>query len=227
MSHDDSPPRIRILIVDDHLFVRESLRQWLSSQKDMEVVADTEFGEEAIRLVRELAPTVVLLDMVLETSRVNGQTVLTTILAESPATRVLILSAFSQENISFPAIQAGAHGYLLKNSHPRDVVSAVRNVVLSPYQISPELTRKIVTHLISERDLAQEPAALKQLTDREREVLKLALKNMSNQEIADELHIAVTTVKTHISNILGKLSLRNRGDLGLWWAQHIPLGRPD
>lgn len=222
MTADAGPSRSRVLIVEDMTFVRESLCQLLSAQPDLEVIADTEFGEEAIRLVDEQAPHVVLLDLVLESSRINGLDVLKHILANSPATHVVVLSAYSDEHIAFPALQSGAIGYLLKNAHPREVVEAVRDAALGQYHLSPLLAKKIVTHLIAQRDPDQPPEAIKGLTPREREILALLLKNKSNAEIGAQLNVAVTTVKTHVSNILSKLGLRNRGDVGLWWAQQQP-----
>lgn len=222
MSTDPGPNRIRVLIVEDMTFVRESLHQLLSAQPDLDVIADTEFGEEAIRIVQEQAPNVVLLDMVLESSSINGLDVLKHILANSPTTHVVVLSAFSDENIAFPALQLGASGYLLKNAHPREIIEAVRDAVLGQYHLSPQIVKKIVTHLLERRDPNEPPEALRDLTPREREIMELLLKNKSNAEIAEALVIAVTTVKTHVSNILHKLGLQNRGDLGLWWAQQQP-----
>ncbi len=222
MSADAGPNRIRVLIVEDMAFVRESLCQLLAAQPDLEVIASTEFGEEAIQIVQEQVPNVVLLDMVLESSRINGLDVLKHILTNSPTTHVVVLSAYSDENIAFPALQLGAVGYLLKNAHPREIVEAVRDAVLGQYHLSPLLAKKIVTHLIERRDPDGPPEALKNLTPREREILALLLKNKSNAEIAGALTVAVTTVKTHVSNILHKLDLRNRGDLGLWWVQQQP-----
>jgi two-component system, NarL family, response regulator LiaR len=222
MSADAGPNRIRVLIVEDMTFVRESLRQLLAAQPDLEVIADTEFGEEAIQIVQEQVPNVVLLDLVLESSRINGLDVLKHILANSPTTHVVVLSAHSDESIAFPALQLGAIGYLLKNAHPREIVEAVRDAVLGQYHLSPLLVKKIVTHLIEQRDPNELPEAIKELTPREREILALLLKNKGNADIGAQLTIEVTTVKTHVSNILHKLGLRNRGDLGLWWAQQQP-----
>lgn len=129
MSADNSPNSIRVLVVEDMTFVRESLCQLLSAQPDIEVIASTEFGEEAIQIVQEQVPNVVLLDMVLESSRINGLEVLTHILTNSPTTHVVVLSAHSDEHIAFPALQLGAIGYLLKNAHPREVIEAVRDAV--------------------------------------------------------------------------------------------------
>lgn len=211
-------PLIRVLIVEDHVFVRESLRQYLSAQPDIDVVADTEFGEEAIRIVEEQAPNVVLLDLVLERSQLSGLDVLQRIRELSPITRVVVLSAYSSDELAFPALQHGAIGYILKNSSAHEVIDAVRDASTGYYHLDPMLATKIVGHLLAQSSRT-EPPELGQLTPREREVLTFMLKNKSNSEIGKELAISVATVKTHVSNILHKLELRDRRDLELWWKQ--------
>ncbi|MBI4675892.1 MAG: response regulator transcription factor [Chloroflexi bacterium] len=217
MSQDTS--NIRLLIVEDHTVVRAGLRLLLQGAPEIEVIDDTEFGEHALKIVQERAPDVVLLDLFLETSHVTGHEVLEAIAMSSPATRVVVLTAYPEEELVIAALRAGAIGYLLKNAQPTEVIEAVRDASQGRYHIAPEVTRRIVERLLeeSERNVTQ-PADI--LTPREQEILPLLARGLSNREIADKLVISPATVKTHVSNILDKLGLKDRTRVSLWMAQH-------
>ncbi|CAG0966340.1 partial Oxygen regulatory protein NreC, partial [Anaerolineae bacterium] len=174
-------------------------------------------------LVQEHAPDVVLLDPVLETSQISGLDALREILGTSPITRVVILSAYSDERIVIPALAAGAAGYVLKNAHPDEVIEAVRDASKGQFHISPLITKKIVEHLTNVEGGFNHGSAEAKLTPREFEILPLISRGLSNQEIADHLTISPATVKTHVSNILHKLGLKDRNKISTWLAQHQAL----
>jgi DNA-binding NarL/FixJ family response regulator len=205
-----TPEEIRILIVEDHAVVRKGLRRLLDDLPDIEVIADTEFGEEAVLLVKEHAPDVVLLDWYLETSQLDGLATLKEIRQISPATRVVVLTAFSDEQTVFPALHAGAIGYMLKTAMPEEVIEAVRDAALGRHHLDPIIVKKLVELVPFTRSPANQPAIETLLTPREKEILPLLTRGMSNQEIAEQLIISRATVKTHVSNILQKLDVPDR-----------------
>ena len=191
---------IRVLIADDHAVVREGLRAFLALQDDVEVVGEAADGEEAVQAVARLEPDVALVDLVMP--RVDGIEAIGRIRAERPQTRVIVLTSFVDEDKMLPAVRAGAVGYLLKDVAPRELVDAIRTVV-------EELVREV------SRDGAA-AAAPNPLTAREREVLTLIARGRANKAIAFELGVAEKTVKTHVSNILGKLGLTDRTQAALY-----------
>ncbi len=201
---------IRVLIVEDHAVVRKGLRRLLDDLPDFEVIADTEFGEEAVLLVKEHAPDVVLLDLYLNTSQISGLDVLKQIRQISPATRVVILTAYSDEQTVFPALQAGAIGYMLKTAMPEEVIEAVRDAALGRHHLDPIIVKKLVELVPANRPTVDHPSIESLLTPREQEILPLLTRGLSNQEIADQLVISRATVKTHVSNILQKLEVPDR-----------------
>ncbi len=204
------PHEIRVLIVEDHAVVRKGLRRLLDDMPDVEVIADTEFGEEAVHLVKEHAPDVVLLDLFLETSQITGLDTLKELLRLSPATRIVVLSAYSDEQSVFPALHAGAIGYMLKSAMPEEVVEAVRDAALGRHHLDPIIIKKMIELVPLDKPSATAPSIETLLTPREQEILPLLTKGMSNQEIADQLFISRATVKTHVSNILQKLEVPDR-----------------
>ena len=201
---------IRVLIVEDHAVVRKGLRRLLDDLPDVEVIGDTEFGEEAVLLVKEHAPDVVLLDLYLQTSQLPGLTALREIRQISPSTRVVILTAYSDEQTVFPALQAGAIGYMLKTAMPEEVIEAVRDVALGRHHLDPIIVKKLVELVPANQPSTDQSVIETLLTPREQEILPLLTRGLSNQEIADQLFISRATVKTHVSNILQKFNVSDR-----------------
>jgi two-component system, NarL family, response regulator LiaR len=201
---------IRVLIADDHAVVREGLRGFLALQDDVEVVAEAADGEEAVAAAERLTPDVALVDLVMP--RVDGIEAIRRIRAVAPATRVIVLTSFADEDKMLPAVRAGAVGYLLKDVAPQDLVAAVRTVNDSETLLHPAVVRELVREVAGAR---REPAADNPLTAREREVLGLIARGRANKAIAFELGVAEKTVKTHVSNILGKLNVTDRTQAAL------------
>lgn len=202
---------IRILIAEDHPIVREGLRTLISSEPGMEIVGESVDGVEAVRQARALQPDVVLMDLVMP--RQDGLTAISEIKKENPDIRILVLTSFAEEDKVFPAIKAGALGYLLKDSSPQQLLEAIRAVYRGEPSLHPNIALKLVRELSQPSNL---PPTTKPLTEREVAVLKLLAQGLTNQEIADKLVISEWTVRTHIRNILGKLHLANRIQAALY-----------
>jgi two-component system, NarL family, response regulator LiaR len=196
--------RISVLIVDDHAIVRQGLRTYLDLQPDIEVVGEAASGNEAVRVVRDTLPDIVLMDLVMP----NGDGVEATRMVKdlSPSTRVIVLTSFSEDEKVFASIKAGAQGYLMKDVLPQDLVRAIRTVHRGEAQLDPEIARKLMQEFTN----PQPTAPKHDLTDRELEVLRLIAHGKSNKEISDDLVLSEKTVKTHVSNILQKLHLSDR-----------------
>ena len=201
--------KIGVLIVDDHPVVREGLRSFLQLQEDMEVVGEAADGVEALEKVGELVPDVVLIDLVMP--RMDGITTIRQIGAISPSSRILVLTSFSEDDKVFPAIKAGAHGYLMKDIKPTDLAKSIRSVYRGEPSLHPEIARKLMDQLAKGEGDAEE-----RLTARETEVLLLIARGYSNKEIAAALQVSEKTVKTHVSNILQKLHLSDRTQAALY-----------
>jgi len=203
--------RIRVLIADDHAVVRQGLRTFLELQDDIEVVADACDGEEAVSATFDARPDVVLMDLVMP--RLDGIEATSRILRERPATRVIALTSFLDDEKVLPAVRAGAAGYLLKDVEPEQLVRAIRTVHGGEALLHPAATATVIRELADHAEPADE--ADLGLTGREREVLALVARGLPNKLIARELGIAEKTVKTHVSSILAKLGVTDRTQAAL------------
>ena len=202
---------IRILIADDHAIVREGLRTLIDTEPGMEVVAEADDGVQAVLKAHAFKPDVILMDMVMP--RKDGLVAIIEIKQDDPDAHILVLTSFSEDDKVFPAIKAGALGYLLKNTSPQQLLTAIRDVHNGEPSLSPDIANKLIRELRRESSL---PLTVEPLTERELEVLSLVAKGMTNQEIADKLFIGEGTVRTHVSNILTKLHLANRTQAALY-----------
>jgi two-component system, NarL family, response regulator LiaR len=200
---------ITVLVADDHPVVREGLRTFLALQPDLDVVGEAADGEEAVTKVRELLPDVVVLDLVMP--KVDGIEAIRRIRDVSPSTRVLVLTSFLDDEKVFPAVKAGAAGYMLKDVEPGELANAIRKVTEGEALLHPSVAAMLMQELAA-RD--RSPAA--ELTERELDVLRLLARGLSNKAIALELHVSEKTVKTHVSNILAKLHLADRTQAALY-----------
>ena len=196
---------IRVIIVDDHTIVRKGIRALLTEVEDLEVVGEAGDGQQAVDLVEEIPADVILMDIVMP--NMDGIEATEQITARQPDTHILALTSFAADDKVFPAIKAGAMGYLLKDTDPEELVKAIRQVHRGEPTLHPSIARKVLHELGWPSSQPQTPDPL---TEREVEVLRLVAKGMSNQEIAGELTIAEVTVRTHVSNILSKLHMANR-----------------
>jgi NarL family two-component system response regulator LiaR len=201
---------IRVLVADDHAIVRAGIRALLKTEPDMEVVGEAKDGVEAVLKARSLQPDVLLLDLVMP--RQDGIETIRQIKHEDSETRVLVLTSFAEDEKVFPAIKAGAIGYLLKDTSPQELVEAIREVQRGESPLDPAIARRVIRELKDPPDLPPTPDPL---TEREVDVLRLVAQGLSNQEIADELVISEKTVRGHVSCILGKLHLANRTQAAL------------
>ena len=202
---------IRVLIADDHAVVREGMRGLISSEPGMEVVAEARDGLETVQRVRAVQPDVILVDLVMP--RMDGIQAIGEITAEFPDSRILVLTSFADDDKVFPAIKAGALGYILKDSGPDDLVQAIRQVHRGEPSLEPEIARKVLFELAHP---PQRPPTPDPLTEREMDVLRLIAQGKSNRAIAEDLVLAELTVRTHVSNILGKLHLASRTQAALY-----------
>ena len=196
---------IRILIADDHTIVRKGLRAVLRNVPDIEVIGEAATGWEAISEAKRLQPDVVLMDLVMP--ELDGTEAILRINAAQPDVRILVLTSFAGEDKIFPAIKAGALGYHLKDSSPEELVQAICQVHRGESSLHPVIARKVLQELSRPSDRPPTPDPL---TPREVEVLRLVAQGRDNREIAEVLVISDTTVRTHVSNILGKLHMTNR-----------------
>ncbi len=202
---------IRVLIAEDHPIVREGLRTLIASEPGMTLVGEAADGVEAVAQARLLRPDVILIDLMMP--RKSGLEAIGEIKAIQSEVSILVLTSFSEEDQVFPAIRAGALGYLLKDSSPQQLLRAIQDVYRGQPSLHPTIALKMIREL--DRPAAQLRAE-SPLTDREVEVLKLVAQGLTNQEIADRLIISEWTVRTHVRNILGKLHLANRTQATLY-----------
>ncbi len=207
---------IRVAIADDHAVVRQGLRTFLELQEGMDVVGEAADGEEAVALVERTAPDVVLLDLVMP--RVDGREAIRRIRERAPATRILVLTSFADDNTVLPAVRAGAAGYLLKDVQPPELAGAIRTVHAGEALLAPSVATMLVEQLAAEDGDDAERGG--HLTPREREVLALVARGRANKAIALDLGVSERTVKTHVSNILGKLNLTDRTQAAVYAVRH-------
>jgi NarL family two-component system response regulator LiaR len=202
---------IRVLVADDHPVVREGLRFLLDTEPGLELVGEAENGAQAVELARSTRPDVILLDLVMPQK--SGLQALEEIKKNDPNARVLVVTSFANDDQVFPAIKAGALGYLLKESPPEMLVRAIHDVHRGASSLHPVIARKLIGELNRPPDL---PPTKKPLTEREVEVLQAVARGLSNRGIAQELVISEATVRFHVGNILEKLHLANRTQAALF-----------
>ena len=202
--------KIGVLIVDDHAVVRQGLRTLLELHEEIEVVGEAVNGLEAVEQASQLLPDVVLMD--LQMPEMDGVEATRRIRSLSPTTKVIILTSFAEDDNVFPSIKAGAHGYLLKNVSPPDLIKAIQAAHRGEVQLDPEIAKRLMDE-ISARP--SKPAA-DDLTERELDVLRLIARGLKNRDIASELVLSEKTVKTHVSNILSKLHLSDRTQAAIY-----------
>ena len=198
---------IRVLVVDDQDLVRGGFTMILEAQPDITVVGEAADGAQAIAMAVDQRPDVVLMDV--RMPRVDGIVATAEICAKTDA-RVLVLTTFDLDEYVYDALRAGASGFLLKDMRREDLVSAVRVVAAGEALLAPTVTRRLIADVVKIRPATASPASLTNLTARETETLRLVARGLSNAEIAAELFVTEHTVKTHVSNLLTKLSLRDR-----------------
>ena len=202
---------ISVVIADDHAVVRRGLRTFLELQDDVEVVGEAADGGEAVAAVDRLGPDVVLIDLVMP--GVDGIEAIRRIRERRPATRVIVLTSFVDDDKLFPAVRAGAAGYLLKDVQPQEIVAAIRAVHAGESLLHPAAAARLMAEVAADGE-RRDPHA--RLTAREREVLALVARGLPNKLIARELGVSEKTVKTHVSNVLGKLDLTDRTQAALY-----------
>jgi len=203
--------QIRVLIADDHAIVRKGLTVLLATEKDIKVVGEAQDGLEAVEKAGSLKPDVVLMDLVMP--RMDGIEATAKITGANPKTRILVLTSFAADDKVFPAVKAGALGYLLKDSSPEELLEAIHQVHRGEPSLEPSIARKVLQEI--SHPGAEKPTS-DPLTERELEVLRLIAQGMSNKEIAAKIFVAEWTVRTHVSNILGKLHLASRTQAALY-----------
>ena len=215
---------VRVLIADDHPIVRRGIRDLMETEEDIEVIGEATNGRDAVTEALKLAPDVILMDLVM--APMDGIEATRLIKERAPESKILVLTSFATDDKVFPAIKAGALGYLIKATDPEDLVQAIRQVYQGQPTLHPTIAKKLLAEITQP---AQSEPIPDPLTDREVEVLKLLAHGLTNQEIADRLVIGVTTVYSHVSNILSKLHLATRTQAALYALRegYVPLHDPE
>ena len=202
--------RITVLIVDDHALVRSGIVGFLNTQADIEVIGEAESGSQALSLIEKHVPDVVLMDLVMP--GMDGVTATAEVKHLSPRTQVVILTSFHEDKHIFPAIEAGALSYILKDIGPNELIATIRAAARGDATLHPEVARRLMQQVRQEAT----SAPLDHLTSREREILLLIARGLSNAEIAQQLVLGHQTVKGHVSNILSKLHLADRTQAAIY-----------
>lgn len=205
---------IRVLFVDDHEMVRIGVSSYLSAQPDIEVVGEADNGKKAIDLALDLRPDIILMDLVMK--EMDGIEATRQIVAQWPEAKIIIVTSFLDDEKVYPALEAGATSYMLKTSKASEIADAVRQTYHGQSVLEPEVTGKMMLKMRQK----QTTELHEELTGREMEILLLMAEGKSNQEIADELFIALKTVKTHVSNILSKLQVQDRTQAVIYAFKH-------
>ncbi|MHC1781642.1 MAG: response regulator [Anaerolineaceae bacterium] len=202
---------IRILIVDDHAIVRKGLRTLIASEPGFEVVGEAANGLEGVELAHQTKPDIILMDLVMP--KMDGIAAISEISKINPRPRVIVITSFGQDGKIFPALRAGAAGFLLKDTSPQDLLQSIRDVSAGKPSLHPSIASRLMQRVAPSE---KEEDLLDELTVREIEVLKLVARGLSNMEIAGRMVISDRTVSTHLSNILEKLHLENRTQAALF-----------
>lgn len=205
---------IKILLADDHEMVRIGVSAYLQAQPDMEVIAEAANGEEAVQLALKHRPDIILMDMVMPI--LSGADATKAIVNEWPDAKIMIVTSFLDDDKVYPALEAGAISYLLKTTNAKQIADAIRSTFNGMPILEPEVTSKMMARMRQKHDRPLH----EELTEREHEVLLLIAQGKTNQDIADELFIALKTVKTHVSNILSKLEVQDRTQAVVYAFNH-------
>ena len=205
---------IRVLFVDDHEMVRIGVTTFLKTQKDIEVVGEAANGEEGIKMALELRPDIILMDIVMD--QMDGIEATKRIIESWPEAKIIMVTSFVDDDKVYPALEAGATSYLLKTSKASEIANAIRKTAKGESVFEQEVTNKMMAKMRGNLS----PDLHEQLTEREREILLLIASGKTNQEIADQLFIALKTVKVHVSNILSKLEVKDRTQAAIYAHEH-------
>ncbi|MBM7587888.1 NarL family two-component system response regulator LiaR [Bacillus pakistanensis] len=205
---------IKVLFVDDHEMVRIGVTSYLAAQPDIDVIGEAEDGSIAVNLALELKPDIILMDLVMK--NMDGIQATKKIIERWPEAKIIIVTSFLDDDKVYPALEAGATSYMLKTSKASEIADAVRATHLGQTVLEPEVTGKMMTRMRK----GNPSLPHEELTNREMEILLLMAEGKTNQEIADELFIALKTVKTHVSNILGKLDVQDRTQAVIYAFKH-------
>ena len=203
--------RIRVLLADDHVLVREGVRLLLESQSDIEVVAEASHGEEAVHKTLEMQPDVVLMDITMP--GIGGLEATRLIRKAAPDVRVLVLTMHGTDDYFFRLLDNGASGYVLKESASSDLLSAIRVVSQGGVFLSPSVAKRLVDNYLRRMNEGEQRTDYANLTEREKQILKLIGEGLTNQGMAQRLFLSVNTVQTHRTHIMDKLDLHNRAEL--------------